>query len=98
MTTTIWRNRIVDHRDVAPGELVPNPRNWRTHPQGQRRALAGALGEVGWVAEVLVGRRKVDTRPSRRRVMVGSADQQWPDHTRRDGVASADNWSLRAGS
>ena len=51
-----WRNRIVGHADVAPGELVPNPRNWRTHPQGQQRALAGALGEVGWVAEVLVNR------------------------------------------
>jgi hypothetical protein len=52
--TTAWRNRIVGHGDVAPGELVPNPRNWRTHPQEQQRALAGALGEVGWVAEVLV--------------------------------------------
>ena len=49
-----WRNRIVGHADVAPGELVPNPRNWRTHPPEQQRALAGALGEVGWVAEVLV--------------------------------------------
>lgn len=38
----------------APVELVPNPRNWRTHPREQRRALAGALGEVGWVVEVLV--------------------------------------------
>jgi hypothetical protein len=51
-----WRNRIVGHADVAPAELVPNPRNWRTHPQDQQQALAGALGEVGWVAEVLVNR------------------------------------------
>ncbi len=51
-----WRNRIVGHADVPPAELVPNPRNWRTHPQEQQRALAGALGEVGWVAEVLVNR------------------------------------------
>jgi ParB-like chromosome segregation protein Spo0J len=51
-----WRNRIVGHADVAPAELVPNPRNWRSHPQEQQRALAGALGEVGWVAEVLVNR------------------------------------------
>lgn len=41
---------------MAPNELVPNPRNWRTHPSEQQRALAGALGEVGWVAEVLVNR------------------------------------------
>ena len=51
-----WRNRIAGHADVAPAELVPNPRNWRTHPDDQQRALAGALGEVGWVAEVLVNR------------------------------------------
>jgi hypothetical protein len=51
-----WRNRIVGHADVAPGELVPNPRNWRSHPQEQQRALAGALSEVGWVAQVLVNR------------------------------------------
>ena len=57
MTTDVaWRNRIVGHADVAPAELVPNPRNWRSHPQEQQRALAGALGEVGWVAEVLVNR------------------------------------------
>jgi ParB-like chromosome segregation protein Spo0J len=57
MTTSVaWRNRIVGHADVAPAELVPNPHNWRSHPQEQQRALAGALGEVGWVAEVLVNR------------------------------------------
>jgi hypothetical protein len=53
-TTGTWRNRIVGHADVPPGELVPNPRNWRAHPPEQRRALAGALAEVGWVAQVLV--------------------------------------------
>jgi hypothetical protein len=51
-----WRNRIVGHADVKPKDLVPNPRNWRSHPAEQQRALAGALGEVGWVAEVLVNR------------------------------------------
>jgi hypothetical protein len=51
-----WRNRIVGHADVVPGELVPNPRNWRAHPDDQQRAVGGALTEVGWVAEVLVNR------------------------------------------
>jgi DNA modification methylase len=51
-----WRNRIVDHADIPPADLVPNPRNWRTHPEEQQRALTGALAEVGWVAEVLVNR------------------------------------------
>jgi hypothetical protein len=55
-TASAWRNRIVGHADVSPAELVPNPRNWRAHPPEQQRALAGALGEVGWVAEVLVNR------------------------------------------
>jgi ParB-like chromosome segregation protein Spo0J len=55
-TSTSWRNGIVGHADVAPFELVPNPRNWRTHPMEQQRALAAALGEVGWVAKVLVNR------------------------------------------
>jgi DNA modification methylase len=57
VTTTpaaTWRNRIVGHGEVAPAELVPNPRNWRTHPADQQRAVGGALAEVGWVAEVLV--------------------------------------------
>ena len=59
MTTApvaVWRNRIVGHADVAPADLVPNPHNWRTHPDDQQRAVGGALAEVGWVAEVLVNR------------------------------------------
>jgi hypothetical protein len=51
-----WQNRIVGHADVRPADLVPNPRNWRSHPPEQQRALSGALAEVGWVAEVLVNR------------------------------------------
>ena len=57
MTTTKsppWRGRIVGHSEVPPAELVPNPRNWRTHPADQQAALSGALAEVGWVAEVTV--------------------------------------------
>jgi DNA modification methylase len=56
MTSAPWQNRIVGHADVAPAELVPNPRNWRSHPPEQQRALSGALAEVGWVGEVLVNR------------------------------------------
>jgi DNA modification methylase len=51
-----WRNRITGHAEVAPASLLPNPDNWRRHPPRQQRALAGALGEVGWVAQVLVNR------------------------------------------
>jgi DNA modification methylase len=52
-----WINRIVGHGEVAPAELVQNPRNWRTHPKNQTAALAGSLDTVGWVQTVLVNRR-----------------------------------------
>jgi hypothetical protein len=60
MTTsngTGWRNRIVRYGEAAPGELVPNPRNWRRHPRGQTDALAGVLAEVGWATGVIVNAR-----------------------------------------
>jgi DNA modification methylase len=49
-----WRNRIVGSGEEAPDQLVANPANWRRHPHEQQRALAGALGEVGWVAQVMI--------------------------------------------
>ncbi|MGC8634862.1 MAG: DNA modification methylase [Candidatus Limnocylindrales bacterium] len=36
---------------------MPNDANWRSHSRAQERALEGALGEVGWVAPVLVNQR-----------------------------------------
>ncbi len=51
-----WRNRIVGHGDEPPDQLLANPGNWRVHPKEQQQALAGALAEVGWVAQVLVNR------------------------------------------
>ena len=53
---TGWRNRITGHAEVAPTDLVPNGANWRSHPREQQRALTAAVGEVGWVAQVLVNR------------------------------------------
>jgi ParB-like chromosome segregation protein Spo0J len=52
-----WASRIVGHGDVPPESLTANPRNWRKHPDAQRKALAGALSEVGWVAQVIVNKR-----------------------------------------
>ena len=54
--STPWRNRIVGSGEADPVELVPNALNWRTHPQAQRRALAGSLDEIGWVQQILVNR------------------------------------------
>lgn len=51
-----WRNRIIEHDEVDAAELMANPANWREHPAYQRDALRGALGEVGWVQDVIVNR------------------------------------------
>ena len=33
------RNRIVDHVKIRAGDLVPHELNFRTHPEGQKKAL-----------------------------------------------------------
>lgn len=53
----VWRNRIVEHRDVAPGELLANPFNFRVHPSMQQDAMKAALGRLGWISSVKVNRR-----------------------------------------
>jgi DNA modification methylase len=47
----------VGQGEEAPGELIPNERNWRIHPAAQQGALASVLDDVGWVGQVLVNRR-----------------------------------------
>ena len=37
-----------------PTQLLANPRNWRMHSGRQRDAIRGALGEVGWVQQIIV--------------------------------------------
>jgi ParB-like chromosome segregation protein Spo0J len=75
-TSAMWRNRISGHAEVAPADLVPNPRNWRTHPAEQQRALTGALGEVGWVAEVLVNRTTGNVVDGHLRIELALARQE----------------------
>ena len=48
------RDRVKELRRVRAGELVPHPRNWRTHPDNQRDALRGVLAEVGYADALLV--------------------------------------------
>lgn len=48
------RDRVKELRRVRAGELVPNPRNWRTHPVAQQDALRGVLAEVGYADALLV--------------------------------------------
>ena len=51
-----WRNRIVGYDNVAPDQLLANPANFRRHPKAQQDALAGVLGEIGWLQDVIVNR------------------------------------------
>lgn len=47
------RDRIKELRRVPASELLPNPKNWRTHPDAQKDALRGILAEVGIAGAVL---------------------------------------------
>jgi hypothetical protein len=47
------RDRVKELRRVRAGDLIPNERNWRTHPDRQKDALRGVLAEVGY-ADALI--------------------------------------------
>lgn len=47
------KNRIVELRMVKAKDLVPNPKNWRLHPQEQSDAMAGILRGVGFAGATL---------------------------------------------
>lgn len=47
------RNRIIGHRRVKAGELVPHELNPRTHTDDQRAALEAIYKEVGYCRSVL---------------------------------------------
>jgi hypothetical protein len=49
----LFRDRIRELRRVPASALRPNPRNWRTHPPGQRDALQGLLAEIGFADAAL---------------------------------------------
>ena len=53
------KDRIKELRRVKASELLPNPKNWRTHPVGQQDALRGVLAEVGY-ADALIARETPD--------------------------------------
>jgi len=59
--STAIRDRIVEFKRVRASELVPHPRNWRRHPEGQRSAVRAALEEIGY-ADALLARRIDDGR------------------------------------
>ena len=48
-----YKDRIKELIRVPAGELLPNPKNWREHPEKQRSALSGVLAEIGWADAVI---------------------------------------------
>jgi DNA modification methylase len=52
------RDRIVGLKRVKASQLVPNARNWRTHPEFQRDALKGVLAEIGFAAPLIARQRE----------------------------------------
>jgi hypothetical protein len=55
------RDRIKELRRVRARDLLPNPLNWRRHPQSQAAALRGLLEQVGY-ADALLARELPDGR------------------------------------
>lgn len=47
------KDRIRELRRVPANQLLPNPKNWRSHPDDQANALRGVLAEVGFADAVL---------------------------------------------
>ncbi len=48
------KDRIRELRRVPANSLLPNPKNWRTHPKLQQDALRGILTEIGMADACLV--------------------------------------------
>jgi hypothetical protein len=49
------QDRTIELRRVPASELLPNPRNWRTHPEAQQNAMRGVLAQVG-ITDALLAR------------------------------------------
>ena len=47
------RDKVIELRRVPVAELIPNPKNWRTHSKGQTQALQGLITEVGFAGAAL---------------------------------------------
>jgi adenine-specific DNA methylase len=58
------KDRIKELRRVRASELVPNAKNWRTHPTAQAQALRAMLLDVGY-ADALTARELPDQRLGR---------------------------------
>ena len=51
--TTVIRNRVTGFRRVKASEILPHPKNWRTHNDKQRKALRSVLESIGFAGAIL---------------------------------------------
>jgi hypothetical protein len=51
------RDRIKRFERIPASKLLPNPKNWRTHPAAQRDALRAVLTEIGYAGAALAYER-----------------------------------------
>jgi hypothetical protein len=58
-TGTRIKDLIIDFRHVPASELLPNPKDWRTHSTEQADALNGIPAEIG-IAGAVLARRTPD--------------------------------------
>ena len=48
------RDRIIGFERLPVDQLEPHPQNWRIHPDAQRQAMQGILGEIGYAGALIV--------------------------------------------
>ena len=57
----------------SPTELAEHPRNWRTHPDTQRAALADIIADMGWAGACLYNERTQRLIDGHLRKSIGTA-------------------------
>jgi hypothetical protein len=49
-----YKTRIKGYTDIAPDQLLANPKNFRLHPKHQQEVLSNVLSTVGFVQNIIV--------------------------------------------
>jgi hypothetical protein len=49
-----FRNRIVEMKQVPARSIKVHPKNWRTHPETQSKAMEAVLERIGFAAALIV--------------------------------------------
>lgn len=52
-----WQKLIVGYGEADPLSLTPHAQNFRLHPMEQRKAVTGALNQLGFIDQVVVNKR-----------------------------------------